>query len=465
MSKVSIVKCENYKESKEKIKKSLDLLGGVSKFVKKSQKILLKPNISQHFPPERPANTHPEFVKAVIELVKKVGGVPIIGECSAGVADGRTREVFEKSGMEKIAKETDTKFINFQEGPFIAKDIPNYKILEKTDFAKPLFDADVIINLPKLKTHKITFLTGAVKNCFGCIHPEERAYLHVKSLTRKTFSNGLLDVYSYIKPHLNIMDAIVSMEGNGPIHGNPKSTGLILASKDGIALDSIAAKIMNHEPSAIPTCKLGEERGIGKSELKKIKVLGEGTKDVVYKDFIRHPKFPDIKTVDKFTSGYIYDYIYEFITFLKVRNLDERKNLNKNKFYLISFDLDQKNLNIETGKRIIEYLEYLKNNDIKFRISRPLFPCLFGVKWKENKTHYKIHTNCKECLELFSVEKNGRIKGCSVLNNELGPNLKYMKDRNQIWKYFYDIRKKIEVNDSCKKCVYFIRGQCQGFYK
>jgi len=541
LTKVSIVKCNNYSKIKKSVKKSLDLLGGLDKFVEKGDKVLLKPNICEPFPPEKHANTHPELVRVVVELVKEVGGEPIIGELTTGNSPGRTQEAFEKSGIKKIADETETPIRNFQQEPFIVKDIPDYKVLEKTDFAKALFDVDVVMNLPKLKSHGITFLTGAVKNCFGCIHPGEREYLHREFSEREQFSHGLLDVYSYIKPQLNIMDAVVAMEGDeGPSHGNPRNIGLVITSEDGVALDTISAKITGHNPLAIPTCRLGGERKIGEVDISKIKVVGEELEDILREEFVKHNLFHDHKREKGFGAEYIYepqiiseectacgtcvdacpvnaikivdgkakiDYekcikcfccqevcpsgavkiekkwlidrfapyvkkgkkiqlidkkIANEIIFINGFELERIEKLDKNKLYLIKFELNRSKLNTETGQKIMEILFELENKGIKFKLSRPLFPCLFGKRWDEVKEQYGFPTDCMDCLELFSVEKDGMTKGCFAIDNKLGPKFEYMKDRYQLWEYFYTFLENIKVNEKCQSCIYFIRNKCKG---
>ncbi|MEM5793531.1 MAG: DUF362 domain-containing protein [Candidatus Aenigmatarchaeota archaeon] len=540
MPKVSIVKCDDYSRSKEAIKKSIDLLGGLENFVKKGDKVLLKPNICEPLPPEKHANTHPEFVRSVIELVKECGGTPIIGELSAGNIPGRTNDSFEISGISKIARETKTKIRNFQEEEFIVKEIPDYLVLEKTDFAKAIFEVDLIINLPKLKTHGITFITGAVKNCFGCIHPEEREYLHREFSDRESFSNGLLDVYSFLKPQLNIMDAIIGMEGDqGPSYGKPRKIGVVLASEDGIALDAVAAKITGHNPKAILTCRIGEERGLGICDIEKIDLVGERIDEVVIHDFKKHTLFNEYRKENGFGSDFIYEpyvvkeecigcracemscpvnaikienhpefdrdkcikcfccqevcttgaiklekkwmidiyspYIrkedgYVFVDrksekkvdFLLVYNINKVDNPEKDKFYLIGFKLKEKDLSLETGKKIIEFLENLRKNDIKFKVSRPLFPCLFGSLWKNFQKDYEIPRNCMECVELFLVEKDGMTRGCFVLKNKLGPKFEYMKDRNQLFEYFHTFLENMKINKRCEGCIHFLRKECEG---
>ncbi|MEM3556118.1 MAG: DUF362 domain-containing protein [Candidatus Micrarchaeia archaeon] len=304
-TKVAVLKCPSYLEVKKQINNSLRLLGGVKKFFKKGKKVLIKPNISDPLPAEKASNTHPLFVRAVIEITQEAGSEVWVGECSAGGGEGITRKCLEISGIGDVVRETGVEFRNFQEEPFVQQGIPNSKVLEKTDFASALFQADFVVNMPKLKTHGLTFMTGAVKNCFGFIHPAERKYLHKTFSKREQFSQGLVDVYSFIKPHLTIMDAVVAMEGEqGPSFGNPRKLSVIIAGEDGVAVDAVAASIIGYNPLAIPTIKYAEERGVGVGNLERVKVVGSRVKRVT--NFKLHPLFDNkYRKIEGFGKSFV----------------------------------------------------------------------------------------------------------------------------------------------------------------
>ncbi|MGM0466745.1 MAG: DUF362 domain-containing protein, partial [Acidobacteriota bacterium] len=148
-----------------------------------------------------------------------------------------------------------------------------------------VMESDFIINLCKLKTHSFTIFTGAVKNMYGIIPHGQRIKFHKQFPLPSDFSEMLVDIYSCAPPNLNIMDGIVSMEGEGPSAGNPKKTSLILASQDGIALDAVASKIIGLNPLDIYTTQDAYQRGLGAGDLNKIKILGEKISSVQARDF------------------------------------------------------------------------------------------------------------------------------------------------------------------------------------
>ncbi|HIH43930.1 MAG TPA: DUF362 domain-containing protein, partial [Candidatus Methanoperedenaceae archaeon] len=162
--------------------------------------------------------------------------------------------------------------------------MPGGMELKKIYAARLALEADVIISMPKLKTHGSTLFTGAVKNMFGAVPQKTRMLAHAL-VTNERFSSALVDIYSALKPHIAVMDAVVGMEGDGPRHGQPRKVGLVLASFDPPALDAVAGKIVGFEPGAILTTKFAHERGLGCGDLSKISVLGEQIDNVAVPDF------------------------------------------------------------------------------------------------------------------------------------------------------------------------------------
>jgi uncharacterized protein (DUF362 family)/NAD-dependent dihydropyrimidine dehydrogenase PreA subunit len=283
-TKVSIVKCKNYEEKNvmSAIQKALELIGGLKEIIKPNDKVLLKVNLLAPTIPEMAVTTHPIIVKSMIELVREVGGIPIIADSPGFLfAKGEKNEAIIKSGIKKIADVMGVEALQFEtiERPFVEIDVLDGVWLNTIYAARLALEADVIISLPKLKTHGLTLYTGAVKNMFGTVASKTRKIAHNLAKIEK-FSGALIDIYSSVKPKLSVMDAVVGMEGEGPRHGSPKQIGLIFASYDSVALDAVASKTIGYEPMDILTTKLATERGLGNGILDKIKILGENINDV-----------------------------------------------------------------------------------------------------------------------------------------------------------------------------------------
>jgi uncharacterized protein (DUF362 family)/Pyruvate/2-oxoacid:ferredoxin oxidoreductase delta subunit len=272
-SQVSIVRCNDYTldNIRAAVKKSYAHLGGLERFVKKDQKVLIKPNLLSAKDPSRAITTHPAIVQAVVEEVQKIGAVPILGDSPGGVERGIKR-VWENTQMSLVAGSTGTKLVAFEnEGVYEKRtnDDKSYFI------AKPVVDCDVIISLPKLKTHTLTLMTCAVKNMFGSIPGFRKSEYHRDAPKPKDFAKVVVDIYSLTRPHINLVDAVVGMEGDGPSSGDPKYLGLLLASTDAVALDMVSAKIMGFKNGEIDTTSIAQEKGLGVSSFSQIEILGE----------------------------------------------------------------------------------------------------------------------------------------------------------------------------------------------
>ncbi len=279
MAKVSIVKCENYEhiEVKTAILKSLELIGGIEKLVKPGDTVLLKVNAIAGFPPGRAATTHPAVVGAMVEIVKEAGGIPWVGDSSG--AYGFTAQSLRLSGIEKACEDFGGKLINFEStGTYHVK--VNGKILNALNIAKPVIDCDVLVSMPKMKTHMLTKYTGAVKNFYGVIPGGGKAAIHRQAPTEESLSQAVVDIYSALKPELAVMDGIVGMEGDGATNGTPIASGVILSSTDCVALDAVASEVMGFSNRDILTTSIAHERGLGVGELDKIEVVGEKINDV-----------------------------------------------------------------------------------------------------------------------------------------------------------------------------------------
>src|SRR3990170_873835 len=173
---VVITKCGDYKneEAYRAIKGAVDLLGGIGAFVKKGERILLKPTLLSAKPSEAAVTTHPAVVRAVIQLVQEAGATPVVGD-SPGI--GSAEKVAQKCGIAAVAKEFGVEIINLAASTSIEN--PNGKTFKRLELSKEAIEVDGIINLPKLKTHAQMFLTLGVKNMFGCVVGARKPQWHM----------------------------------------------------------------------------------------------------------------------------------------------------------------------------------------------------------------------------------------------------------------------------------------------
>jgi uncharacterized protein (DUF362 family)/Pyruvate/2-oxoacid:ferredoxin oxidoreductase delta subunit len=288
ISRVALIKCDtyDYQVVEDAVERGLNLLGGISSFAKEGEKILLKPNVLIGSNPDKCVCTHPAVFKAVGTIFKKAKADVSYGDSSAF---GGSTFNMRLAKLAQVADELGIRLANFKNGKYLSH---NKALLNKRFYiAKDVLEADGLISLPKLKTHGLTRITGAVKNQFGCIPGLRKTQFHVKMAEPADFASMLVDLNTLIRPRLYIMDGIIAMEGNGPRSGNPKKIGTLLFSDDPVAMDSIACKIINLNPEYVPTSIPGEMAGLGTYHYENIELLGDDIESVIDKDFnvIRKP--------------------------------------------------------------------------------------------------------------------------------------------------------------------------------
>lgn len=280
MVAVSMVRCPDYDypRVKDAIRRSLELIGGLGAVVKPGDKVLLKVNVLLGTASERAVTTHPAVVRAMAELVREAGGVPWVGDASG--AYGMTGQALRLSGIQKASEEAGAELLNFEATGSYEVLVPGHRVLEKILVAKPVMDCDVLVSMPKMKTHQLVKYTGAVKNFFGIIPGAAKARIHLDAPSEERFSEATVDIFSVVKPRLAVMDGIVGMEGEGASNGAPINSGLILASGDCVALDVVASEAMGFNHKDIFVTNYAHARGLGVGELADIQVVGEQLSDV-----------------------------------------------------------------------------------------------------------------------------------------------------------------------------------------
>jgi len=292
-NKVSIVSCENYENNlvSDAVRKSIDMIGGIEKFVSSGQRVLIKPNLLSPASPEKAITTHPAVVGAVVRIVQEVGGIPFIADSpGSGIphTEKRLRKLYEATGMLDVAERTGISIIIDPTASEVS--ISDGVIIKRLEVIQPVLDADVVINLPKLKTHVYTLFTGATKNLFGIVPGYAKPGYHAKLHRLPHFADMLLDIIAYAKPAFTLMDGVVGIEGDGPgTGGNPKNVGIILASEDCVALDVVACSVIGLEPTRVPTLAAAQRRDWWDGKLDSIEVVGKTIDEVRINDY----KMPD----------------------------------------------------------------------------------------------------------------------------------------------------------------------------
>jgi|PlaIllAssembly_1097288.scaffolds.fasta_scaffold147832_1 uncharacterized protein (DUF362 family)/Pyruvate/2-oxoacid:ferredoxin oxidoreductase delta subunit len=270
-STVSIQACEDYQldNIRSALATCLAPLGGMQGFVKPGMKVLLKPNLLTAAEPGKAVTTHPGMIRAVAEAVRSAGGIVWVGDSPAAeINEGKS--VWETEGLGESLSASGAKLIKFKGAYLRQVGGVDYYI------SRPVLDADLVINLPKMKTHTLTRYTGAVKNLLGVLPGGRKREIHVRAPGVTEFSRALVDILELVKPQLNIMDGILGMEGNGPgTSGTPHAYNLLAASADAVALDSVLAGAMGFSAGGVVHLAQAEARGLGNHHPERIHLAGD----------------------------------------------------------------------------------------------------------------------------------------------------------------------------------------------
>jgi uncharacterized protein (DUF362 family) len=258
MPTVSLIRANSYDRQilQTSLESLLEPLGGISAFVKKGDRVLLKPNLLTGSRPTKECVTRPELVYCVAKMVIAAGGKPFLGDSPAfGSAIG----VAKANGYLPLLTELNLPVVEFQGKRYetVSEDFNHLRLCQEA------MEADVVINLPKLKSHVQLTLTMGVKNMFGCVPGKMKAWWHMEAgKDSARFGQMLVETARAINPSLTILDGIIGHEGNGPSGGEPKFLGVLGASSDVFALDRTVVEIINADPTTIPTIVAAMKLGL-----------------------------------------------------------------------------------------------------------------------------------------------------------------------------------------------------------
>jgi len=275
---VSIVKCAEIDDSSsvyEATLESLNLIGGLESLVSPGDVVLLKPNVLCPFDYKTGAVTNPHVVRAMCRLARAAGARKVIIAESVAVGFEDTMEAFAKSGIVEVAREEKAELVDLLAVDTISMGIPNGKVFRRLQLPEILMQADVLINLPVMKTHDVFPATLGLKNMKGVLQQKDKKRFH-----RWGLAQSIVDLNKLVLPQLTVIDGTVAMEGLGPVRGTPVNLGVIVSSFDTVAADAVSAAVMGIDPMEIEYIKLAEEQGLGCADLCQIQLRGLSIDDV-----------------------------------------------------------------------------------------------------------------------------------------------------------------------------------------
>jgi uncharacterized protein (DUF362 family)/Pyruvate/2-oxoacid:ferredoxin oxidoreductase delta subunit len=289
-STVALVRCDGYDPDTvfAALERGLDLLGGLDRFVRPGERILLKPNILAGDGPEKAVTTHPAVLAGCVRLFRAGGAMVSFGD-SPGLDS--TAHAARGSGLEEAGVRSGAQLGDFSSGGSLAN--PGGRLVSSFPAAQAVHQCDGLVNLPKLKTHQLTRITGAVKNLYGCIPGKRKALYHVQFQDILDFCGLLAEINLRLRPRLHVMDAIVAMEGNGPRSGDPRPLNVLILSTDPVAVDATCCRLVDLDPAYVPTTVVGRQLGLGHDQAEFIEYVGDPLEAFVQPGFrlVRKPVY------------------------------------------------------------------------------------------------------------------------------------------------------------------------------
>jgi uncharacterized protein (DUF362 family)/NAD-dependent dihydropyrimidine dehydrogenase PreA subunit len=255
----------------DNVRKAVDRIFKIFPLELSGRKVLIKPNVLRSSEPREGITTHPSVLRAVVDHVETYNPASIVVGDNPGIFSyGQNEASFHKTGLMEASKGyyqnigNDSQPVDF-----------NPAFMAKVSLSRAVLEAEVIISLPKFKTHGLTVITGAIKNSYGFLPGAQKAKLHKAAGNPKRFQEMLVEIFQLRVPDLFIVDAVVGMEGNGPASPDLREIGLLLGSDNAVALDAVIAVMMGCDPARLRFLQKAQEAGLGDYAPAGIEVIGE----------------------------------------------------------------------------------------------------------------------------------------------------------------------------------------------
>lgn len=279
---VALLACPDYDEAR--VQEAVDGLfarcGGIERFVKPGQRVLVKVNLLMKRAPEQATTTHPSVAKAIVRAVQRAGATAILADSPGGpYTHGMLAGVYEACGMKAVAEETGCELND--DFTTTQRYLPDGFAAKKLDLLGVLDRVDSVITVGKLKTHGLTTMTGCVKNLYGTVPGTTKVEYHARYQDVRLFSDMLLDICASVKPCFAILDAIVGMEGEGPSGGRPRTIGALVGSENPHAADAVGARLIGLKPEQVTTLEAALRHGL----LEDIEIVGDAIEPLIVRDF------------------------------------------------------------------------------------------------------------------------------------------------------------------------------------
>ena len=285
-NRVYLAACPDYGQAEAKLREAVAALGGMERFVRPGERILLKANLLRAAPPESAICTHPAVAAAAAKLVAEAGGTAVITDSPGGALqkESTLRHLYEKTGMAEAAARSGAE-LSYDVSTRLVS-LPQGKAIHQAEIIAPAAEVDGVFDLCKMKTHVLMGMTGAVKNNFGIIPGLSKVGFHGSHPKREDFADVVLDLTQFLAPRLSIMDGILAMEGEGPgASGTPRQVGLLLIAENPLALDVAAAELMGLPRDSNPLLLAAQRRGLTPNRAEDVALIGGSWEELRIPDY------------------------------------------------------------------------------------------------------------------------------------------------------------------------------------
>jgi uncharacterized protein (DUF362 family) len=291
--RVSIASLSDSNDYDVLVKTTLDLVGGLSSYVRSGQRVFIKPNVCGGVPSKPGSYTNTQVLAALLTLLHEQGAQVSVGEADSCMYAASV--MLHETHVSTVAEKTGAEIVNLSQGDMVTITVDNGFVFDKIKVNKVIADADVLIALPVMKTHISTTVTLGMKTMFGVLPEKKKSRYHPK------LDQIMVDVTSALPPHLTIIDATTAMEGEGPFKGDPLELGLLIAGDNVVSTDACGATIMGFDPSSIDHLRLAHRKKLGIINVQDMDIQGQSIESVKH-PFIPAPSMRADRTVSRIST-------------------------------------------------------------------------------------------------------------------------------------------------------------------
>jgi len=287
--KTSRVGIARGKDVAQAVRQAVLSVGGLERLISPESRVLIKPNLSVALPARTGVTTNPRVVTALIRLVREAGaGEILVGE--SAVVGFDAGEIFDALKVRRLFENAGARVVNLDRDQPVEVEVPRGEVLKKVKIWRTAYESDVLISVPKMKTHFQTGVTLSLKNMKGTVTDESKRIIHrigvpVKKREEYGLDQGIVDLNTVISADLAVIDATVSLEGFVPgprLVGNPVRMDTIIAGFDSVAVDAVGCRVIGLDPREVRHIRLAYERKLGRMLPEEIGVMGRSIESVLH---------------------------------------------------------------------------------------------------------------------------------------------------------------------------------------